>query len=89
MARKPKPSGQLNKGPWPISHIRAVLHADGWVQHSQRGSHENLKHPTRSGKITLDNSWTGGVAAKDAVFGFMASQGGYSKKEFIRLMNRV
>lgn len=33
--------------------IRKVLHKDGWYEVDQEGSHLHLKHPTKSGKITI------------------------------------
>lgn len=33
--------------------ILKELHKDGWYETGQRGSHLNLKHPTKPGKVTL------------------------------------
>lgn len=33
--------------------ILKELHKDGWYEIGQRGSHLNLKHPTKPGKVTL------------------------------------
>ena len=36
--------------------VRAVLQllkADGWVEVTRRGSHRQLKHPTRRGRVTV------------------------------------
>jgi predicted RNA binding protein YcfA (HicA-like mRNA interferase family) len=36
--------------------VRAVLqllNADGWVEVTRRGSHRQLKHPTRKGRVTV------------------------------------
>ncbi len=30
-----------------------VLKADGWLEKNQRGSHLQLVHPTKSGKVTV------------------------------------
>ena len=30
-----------------------ILKADGWVEKSQTGSHKQLVHPTKSGKVTV------------------------------------
>ncbi|MBS97175.1 MAG: addiction module toxin, HicA family [Oceanospirillaceae bacterium] len=30
-----------------------VLEEDGWYIHKVRGSHHQLKHPTKEGKVTL------------------------------------
>ena len=31
----------------------ALLEADGWVRVAQKGSHVQLKHPTKPGRVTL------------------------------------
>jgi len=33
--------------------IIGLLEADGWVKHSQKGSHCQYKHPTKTGKVTV------------------------------------
>ncbi|MCD7867655.1 MAG: type II toxin-antitoxin system HicA family toxin [Clostridiales bacterium] len=33
--------------------ILKVLHKDGWYESNQEGSHIQLKHPTKSGKVTV------------------------------------
>jgi predicted RNA binding protein YcfA (HicA-like mRNA interferase family) len=33
--------------------ILKELHKDGWIEIDQRGSHLNLKHPTKPGKVTV------------------------------------
>jgi predicted RNA binding protein YcfA (HicA-like mRNA interferase family) len=36
--------------------VRAVLEllrADGWVEVTHRGSHRQLKHPTKQGRVTV------------------------------------
>lgn len=30
-----------------------VLQRDGWVQVAQKGSHVQLKHPTKTGRVTV------------------------------------
>ena len=30
-----------------------LLHSDGWTEKDQRGSHLQLVHPTKVGKVTL------------------------------------
>ncbi len=30
-----------------------ILKADGWLEKNQRGSHLQLVHPTKSGKVTV------------------------------------
>jgi predicted RNA binding protein YcfA (HicA-like mRNA interferase family) len=33
------------------SELWKILRRDGWEVHSQKGSHQKLKHPTKSGVI--------------------------------------
>lgn len=33
--------------------ILKILHKDGWYEVNQEGSHVQLKHPTKSGKVTV------------------------------------
>jgi predicted RNA binding protein YcfA (HicA-like mRNA interferase family) len=33
--------------------ILKELHKDGWIEIDQRGSHLNLKHPSKPGKVTV------------------------------------
>jgi predicted RNA binding protein YcfA (HicA-like mRNA interferase family) len=36
-----------------IRDVLAMLHADGWYLVGQRGSHRQLKHPTKPGRVTV------------------------------------
>lgn len=83
---KKRKRGGLNLGPWPPAQIRRALESDGWCVASG-GPHTQLRHPSRRGKVTVDMNWKGGVHYRDAVFGFMASQGGYTRKELRDLVN--
>jgi len=33
--------------------ILRILHEDGWVEKNQKGSHVQLVHPTKPGKVTV------------------------------------
>ena len=33
--------------------IVRILKADGWIEKAQRGSHLQMVHPTKPGKVTL------------------------------------
>ncbi len=33
--------------------ILKILHKDGWQQIAQKGSHIQLKHPVKTGKVTV------------------------------------
>ena len=35
--------------------ILKLLHDDGWFEYEQTGSHIQLKHPTKSGRVTVPN----------------------------------
>ena len=35
------------------SEIIGLLKQDGWYVHNVRGSHHQLKHPTKPGKVTV------------------------------------
>jgi predicted RNA binding protein YcfA (HicA-like mRNA interferase family) len=36
-----------------VSEILRMLVDDGWVQVTMRGSHRQLKHPTKPGRVTV------------------------------------
>ncbi len=33
--------------------ILKILHTDGWREVAQKGSHRQLKHPVKKGKVTV------------------------------------
>lgn len=33
--------------------VLSALHADGWYEVDRRGSHVQLRHPTKPGRVTL------------------------------------
>ena len=37
-----------------VSHVISVLQKDGWYLDSYEGSHRQFKHPTKSGKVTVN-----------------------------------
>jgi len=37
-----------------VSKILSDLRDDGWIIVHQKGSHRQLKHPTKKGKVTLN-----------------------------------
>jgi predicted RNA binding protein YcfA (HicA-like mRNA interferase family) len=39
--------------PVKIQELLARLQADGWVQVRQKGSHRQLRHPSKPGTVTL------------------------------------
>jgi predicted RNA binding protein YcfA (HicA-like mRNA interferase family) len=40
-------------GSMKVSDVLRMLQADGWYLHSTRGSHRQLKHPTKPGRVTV------------------------------------
>jgi predicted RNA binding protein YcfA (HicA-like mRNA interferase family) len=36
-----------------VREILSLLHADGWYAVSQKGSHRQLKHPRKPGRVTV------------------------------------
>lgn len=38
-----------------VREVLKMLYRDGWYVVNQEGSHMNLKHPTKPGKITVAN----------------------------------
>lgn len=37
-----------------VKEVIRMLEDDGWYLHTQRGSHRQYKHPTKSGKVTVN-----------------------------------
>lgn len=35
------------------TQILRILYSDGWIEKNQRGSHVQLVHPTKPGKVTV------------------------------------
>lgn len=85
MARKKKPSGRLRNGPFDFAEVEKAIESDGWVPDGH-GDHPNYKHPTKSGKVQLDKKWTG-LKKGQIVFRSIASQGGLTQNELIKLLN--
>ncbi len=36
-----------------FDEVLRILKKDGWSKHAQKGSHLQLKHPTKPGKVTV------------------------------------
>jgi predicted RNA binding protein YcfA (HicA-like mRNA interferase family) len=36
-----------------VREVLSILRADGWRSVSQKGSHRQLKHPTKPGRVTV------------------------------------
>jgi len=39
----------------PFREIEQIILADGWINVDTRGSHNQYKHPTKPGKVTIPN----------------------------------
>lgn len=87
MARRKKPSGRLRRGPFTASDFEAAVRLDGWVRDTT-GPHSMWSHPDRPGKIVIDRKWTSVRQGHDPFRG-VASQGGYTTKELLKLLNAV
>ena len=44
--------GELMKS-YSLKEVMQILHNDGWYISDVRGSHHQLKHPTKPGKVTV------------------------------------
>ena len=45
-----------------IAEVLRLLHEDGWYQVATRGSHRQLKHPTKPGRVTVPGKPSDDVA---------------------------
>lgn len=36
-----------------VKEVLKIIHDDGWYDYDQNGSHLQLKHPTKKGKVTI------------------------------------
>lgn len=85
MARKKKPSGRLNHGPFGFAEIERAIMRDGWAA-AGHGDHPNYKHPEKAGKVQLDKKWSG-IKKGCTIFRSIASQAGLSPRELLKLLN--
>jgi len=46
-----------------VRDILKVLRDDGWVEIARRGSHRQLKHPTKKGRVTVPGKPSDDLAA--------------------------
>lgn len=63
------------------------MRLDGW-QPEAHGRHPCWRHPTRPGKVQIDEKWTAVKPGHDPFRG-VAAQGGYSKAELLKLLNGI
>lgn len=45
--------GTVNVKSYSSSEVLKILKKDGWITKEQRGSHIQLEHPIKSGKVTV------------------------------------
>ena len=45
-----------------VREVLRLLAEDGWFQVSQRGSHRQLEHPTKRGKVTVPGKMSDDLA---------------------------
>ena len=86
--KKSKKKGpQLHRGPFTCADLRRAIKLDGWESAKNR-KHLNFEHPTKSGKVSLDEKWTA-IRANDTMFRSVARQAGLSNKELLLLLNGI
>lgn len=86
MARKKKPSGRLNKGPFTYADLDKAIDLDGWYP-VDGTKHESYEHATKGGKVSLDKKWTG-IKYGHNMFKSVAAQAGLTQQELLKLLNR-
>ena len=47
-----------------VREVLRLLENDGWFRISQKGSHRQLKHPTKPGRVTVPGSPSDDLAPK-------------------------
>ena len=76
---------QLRRGPFTAGDIETALARDGW-QREPGANHPQLRHPTKGGKVSISDKWTG-IEASCPIFNNITRQADLSKKAFLRLLN--
>jgi predicted RNA binding protein YcfA (HicA-like mRNA interferase family) len=46
-----------------VSELLRLLHDNGWYLHAMRGSHRQLKHPAKPGRVTVAGKPSDDLAA--------------------------
>lgn len=87
MARKPKPGGRLNKGPFTASDFERALGLDGWERIKGKTRHPAFKHPAKPGKVNYGTNWSG-VMYGHQTFEGVAAQAGLTKRQLLQLLNQ-
>jgi len=61
-----------------VSEVMRMLERDGWRQVAQRGSHRQLRHPTKPGRVTVAGKPSQDLAA--GTLGSILRQAGLSER---------
>lgn len=83
MARKRKPSGSLNRGPFTTNDVERALRAAGG-EPRQGGGHQTV-YEGNGWKVPVSQSWTS-LRAGCPILNGIARTIGVSKKELLRLL---
>ena len=86
-SKKKKKSPRLHRGPFTYADLRQAIKLDGW-EPAKNKKHLNFEHPTKPGKVSLDEKWTG-IRASDLMFRSVARQAGLSNEELLLLLNGI
>lgn len=85
--KRKKKGSKLHRGPFTCADLKRAIKADGW-ESAKNKKHLNYEHPTKRGKVSLDEKWTG-IRANDTMFRSVARQAGLTNKELLQLLNGI
>ena len=88
MARKRKPSGRLNAGPFTAAQVKAALKLLGGVERPGGGHQKVYEHPIKGWKVPVSESWTG-LRKSCPILKGIARTTGVRDKDLLELLNRV
>jgi hypothetical protein len=86
VARKKKPSGRLNPGPFTSDDVRAALKRAGGQKTSGGGHQEVYDHPRQGWKVPISDNWTSLKKGCPILKG-MARTLGITDTQLLRLLN--
>jgi hypothetical protein len=85
MARKPKPSGQLRRGPFSGTDIGAALERLGAIAETG-GNHQTVYvHPIKGWKVPISTAWTS-VRKGDPIFNGILRTTGCDAKTLLKAL---
>jgi hypothetical protein len=80
--RRPKPSGQLRRGPFTADDVKKALRMDGWIPRAG-GNHQSVwEHPEKS---PVSEGWSA-LRAKCPILKGIARTMGISDSELLKLL---